>query len=373
MNSTIELTSADMAGKTEIYLKLAPTSDVIDKQSTIVHDGNNFVSLSEQNYSQLLQGSYKLTYNSTAQKGQYAKLAILETRSINITLTEASKQMLTDKLTLIAGHGDKNDVKITTPSTSNTINVDKGTEETLILSFAIKENKYFIPNITVNNQVYPTVDTGMTDEEGHILICSTLKGSAASVSSLKVDLSIFAEVTTNNESETIQELNASYEVMKEGALINAGEYGLTANDTAKDPMVNDVLVTFDLGLTKDAVEAHEVADGMEVHLGLDVVTFADGDYKVVRNHEGQVEALDTTCKFIRDPGTGEVKGLDVAFTSDKFSEYSIVSANWSPAVPEESTTAQTGDNLPIMSLFAIAGIALCFVLFSNRKSKIIRK
>lgn len=374
LTDKVDITPETMATNTKVYLKLNPVgNNAINKEATKVSDGASWMGMNDSDYTKLKNGEYFIAYDASKTNGQYAHLQILETRAIDITLTQASKQMLTNQLTLIAGYGDRNDVKLNSPQLKNALYVDKATTKKLILSFAILNETYFIPNITVNGQVYKTVDTGMFDEEGHIIICSTLEGSAASASSFQVDLSIFAQVLTENKSSTIQELNASYEVMKEGALINDGEYGLTANDTAKDPMVNDALVTFDLGLTKDDVEAHEVADGMEVHLGLDAATFADGNYMVVRNHEGQVEALDTTCELIRDSGTGEVKGLDVAFTSDKFSEYSIVSANWQPVVPEESTTPQTGDATPIIPFVIASLFALGLVATNSRKNALSNK
>ena len=376
ITSTVDITPQMMDTNTQVYLKLDPDeNNAINKEATKVSDGTSWMGMNDSDYTNLKTGDYFITYNDTTTYGQYAHLQILETRAIDITLTEASKQMLTDKLTLIAGHGDKNDVKITTPSTSNTINVDKGTEETLILSFAIKENKYFIPNITVNNQVYPTVDTGMTDEEGHILICSTLKGSAASVSSFKVDLSIFAQLTctTDSESMEIVEDLTRYEYMKDGEIVNDGNYSLAGSDTEKDHAVNDALATYDLSLSKDGDAVSEITGGIDTHLLLDASVFTEEEYKVVRNHEGQVEALDTTCEVVRDPGTGVVKGIEVAFNSDKFSEYSIVPANWQPAVPEESTTAQTGDATPIIPFVIAALFALGLVAISSKKNALSNK
>lgn len=378
-SGTTTLSSTDMGSSSYIYLKVLPNgNNLINKEYTQVSDGSQFIDV---NYDQLKEGTYKLTYDSTKENGQCANLGIIETRQITINLTEASKDMITKNLTLIAGHGDRNDVKVTTPSTTNTLYVDKGTTDKLILSFAIKNGMYFIPSITVNNQVYSTVDTGTTDEEGNLIICSTLEGSAARVNSFQVDLSVYAQMTCESNSETmeiVQDLT-KYEYMKDGQVVNEGTYSLTGSDTENDSSVNDVIATYDLSLEKDGVATGEITGGIETHLLLDATVFTEEEYKVVRNHEGQVEALDTTCEVVRDPGTGEVKGIEVAFNSDKFSDYSIVPASWQPVNPDqptnpsETTGTQTGDNLPIMSLFAIAGIALCFVLFSNRKSKIIRK
>lgn len=321
------LTSTDMGAATYVFLKVEPNgNNIINKEYTKVSDGSQYIDV---DYDQLIAGTYKLNYDPNKDNGQCADLGIIETRQITINLTEASKDMITQNLTLIAGHGDRNDVKVTTPSTSNTLYVDKGTEQKLILSFAIKNGKYFLPSITVNNQVYSTVDTGMTDEYGNLIICSTLEGSVARVNSFQVDLSVYAQMTCESNSETmeiVQDLT-KYEYMKDGQVVNEGVYSLTGSDTENDPSVNDVIATYDLSLEKDGVATGEITGGIETHLLLDATVFTEEEYKVVRNHEGQVEALDTTCEVIRDPGTGEVKGIEVAFNSDKFSDYSIVPAN----------------------------------------------
>ena len=376
MDSTKELAPTDMTGKTEISLKLTPTSDaLIDKQSTIVHDGNNFVSLTEQDYSQLLQGSYKLPYNSTAQKGQYAKLAILETRVVNVTLTDDSKDMLTDKFTLILGHGDKNDVKVTKPDRTNNVRIDKGTEQRLIISFAIKSETYFIPYITVNNVKYQTIDTGMHDEDDHVIICSTLEGAAASKDTFQVDLSIYAQPECHSRSQSMEIVQeaTSYEYMLEGEVVNTGVFALNGTDTQTDPQVENAVATYDLELTKDGVPESEIPGGMNMHLLLSASTYSEQDYKVVRNHDGVVEELDTTCEVVRNRETGEVMGIDVGFNSDKFSDYSIVPANWQPVVPEESTTAQTGDATPIIPFVIAALFALGLVAISSKKNVLSNK
>ena len=369
LNSTKELTSTDMAGQNEIYLKLAPNSHAIDKQLTIVHDGNSFVSLNEQSYTELLQGTYKLTYNPNAQKGQYAKLAILETRSVSVTLTDDSKQMLTQNFTLILGHGDKNDVKVTQPESTNNVRIDKGTEQRLIISFAIKSDTYFIPYITVNNVKYQTIDTGMHDEDDHVIICSTLEGSAASVSSFKVDLSIFAQPTCTSDSSSMEIVQdaTSYEYMLEGQVVNAGTFALNGSDTQIDSQVENAIATYDLKLTKDGSPASVISGGMDMHLLLSTSTYSEQDYKVVRNHDGVVEELDTTCEVVKDRETGEVKGIDVGFNSDKFSNYSIVPANVQPVTPEESTTAQTGDSTPIIPIAVAVLCAFGLVVLSLKK------
>lgn len=375
----ITLTPEQLEGASCVYLKVTPNgNNIINKEYTKVSDGSDYIDV---DYDKLMAGEYKLDYDSTKENGQCADLGIIETRKITINLTEASKDMIHENLTLIAGYGDRNDVKVTTPSTSNTLYVDKGTEQKLILSFAIKNGKYFIPSITVNNQVYSTVDTGMTDEDGNLIICSTLEGSAARVNSFQVDLSVYAQITCESTSETMEIVEdlTKYEYMKDGQVVNEGSYSLTGSDTENDPSVNDVIATYDLSLEKDGVATGEITGGIETHLLLDATVFTEEEYKVVRNHEGQVEALDTTCEVVRDPGTGEVKGIEVAFNSDKFSDYSIVPVNWQPVNPDqptnpsETTGTQTGDNLPIMPLLAITGIALCFVLYSNRKEKTICK
>ena len=263
-------------------------------------------------------------------------------------------------------HNHFHEIKL--PDLTNTLFVDNATSKKLILSFAILNETYFIPSITVNNQVYQTVDTGMVDEEGHIIICSTLEGSAASASSFQVDLSIFAQLTctTDSESMEIVENLTRYEYMKDGKVVNDGSYSLAGSDTEKDPAVNDALATYDLSLSKDGDAVSEITGGIDTHLLLDASVFTEEEYKVVRNHEGQVEALDTTCEVVRDPGTGDVKGIEVAFTSDKFSDYSIVPANWQPVAPEESTTAQTGDATPIIPFVIAALFALGLVAISSR-------
>lgn len=362
-----------MAGKTEISLKLTPTSDaLIDKQSTIVHDGNNFVSLAEQDYSQLLQGSYKLPYNSTAQKGQYAKLAILETRSVTVTLTEDSSKMLVKDFTLILGHGDKNDVKVKNPGLKKDVRVDKGTTERLIISFAINSETYFIPYITVNNVKYQTIDTGMHDEDDHVIICSTLEGSAASVSSFQVDLSIFAQPSCTSDSSSMEIVQdaTSYKYMLEGQVVNAGKFALNGTDTQTDPQVENAVATYDLELTQDDVPVSEIPGGMDMHLLLRTSTYSEQDYKVVRNHDGVVVELDTTCEVVRDRETGEVKGIDVGFNSDKFSEFSIVPVNAEPVVPvEPQVAAQTGDNMHYGILVFILAVSAFVVYRTVRRSK----
>ena len=363
MNSTKELTPTDMAGKTEIYLQLAPTSDVIDKQLTIVHDGNDFVSLTEQDYSQLLQGSYKLTYNSTAQKGQYAKLAILETRLVTVSLTDASSKMLANNFTLMLGHGDKNDVKVTDIGTTNNIRIDKGTTDKLIMSFAIRSETYFIPYITVNGQKYETVDTGMHDEEEHVIICSTLEGDAAKPDTFQVDLSIYArpECESRSQSMEIVQHATSYKYMLEGEVVNTGVFALNGTDTQTDPQVENAVATYDLELTQDDVPVSEIPGGMDMHLLLRTSTYSEQDYKVVRNHEGVVEELDTTCEVVRNRETGEVMGIDVGFNSDKFSDFSVVPVNAEPVVPvEPQVAAQTGDSIP----YGIALVVLAVSAFA---------
>ena len=369
------LTSTDMGAATYVFLKVEPNdNNIINKEYTKVSDGSQYIDV---DYDQLIAGTYKLNYDPNKDNGQCADLGIIETRQITINLTEASKDMITQNLTLIAGHGDRNDVKVTTPSPSNTLYVDKGTEQKLILSFAIKNGKYFIPSITVNNQVYSTVDTGMTDEDGNLIICSTLEGSAARVNSFQVDLSVYAQLICKNNSETMEIVKdlTKYEYMKDGQVVNNGTYSLTGSDTENDPSVNDAIATYDLSLEKDGVATGEITGGIETHLLLDATVFTEEEYKVVRNHEGQVEALDTTCGVVRNPGTGEVIGIEVAFNSDKFSDYSIVPANWQPVNPDQPSNpsetsfasagtnieTNTGDNL--IAIYVL-GIAIMTGLFS---------
>lgn len=367
------LTAEDMKDLKEIYLLIKPNQDaIIDKESTIIHNGDNFVSLKDQDYIDLEAGKYKLTYNPNAKKGQYAKLAILETRLVTVSLTDASSKMLANNFTLMLGHGDKNDVKVTDIGTMNNIRIDKGTTDKLIMSFAIRSETYFIPYITVNGQKYETVDTGMHDEEEHVIICSTLEGDAAKPDTFQVDLSIYArpECESRSESMKIVQEATSYDYMIDGVVVNKGDYKLSGSDTPTDPQVENAVATYDLELTKDSIPETDITGGMDIHLLLKPSTYSVQDYKVVRNHDGVVEELDTTCEVVRNRETGEVEGVDVGFNSDKFSDFSVVPVNSQPVVPEDTqVTAQTGDNIPYGIALVVLAVSAFAVYRTARRPK----
>ncbi|MCQ2751536.1 MAG: hypothetical protein MJ189_00270 [Coriobacteriales bacterium] len=368
--SSLDLDLTTESGPVTIYLKVAPSgNNIINKEATKVSDGNNFIDI---DYEKLKTGEFNFSCDPAATNGQSASLAITKTRQIAITLTEASKQMLTNQITLIAGYGDRNDVTVSTPNLSNTIYVDEGTSNKLVLSFAIKNLTYFIPSVTVNGQVYQTTDTGMVDEEENIIICATLNGAAAAASSFQVDLSIFAQLTCTSSSTTMEivEDATKYELMKDGEIVNEGNFALNGADTDADAAVNDALATYDLSLTKDGAEAHEITDGIEIHLLLDNTVFTGEDYKVVRNHDGVIEALDTMCEVVHDPSTGQVKGVDVGFTTDKFSNYSIVEGDWELAETTGTTedgATNTGDTLPVLPLTVFASLGIVGACIIVRK------
>lgn len=362
-----------MQGAKEILLQIKPNYGVINKESTIIHNGNKFISLTNQDYEQLLYGNYKLTYNPNAQKGQYAQLSTLETRSVKVSLTEASSKILSKDFTLILGYGDKNDVKVINPKQTNDIRIDKGTTKKLNISFAIKSDIYFIPYIKVNGEKYETFDTGIPDEEGNVIICSTLEGSAASVASFQVDLSIYAQPECNSKSQSMKIVQdaTSYDYMIDGEVVNDGVYKLSGSDTQTDPQVENAVATYDLELTKDDDPVTTITGGMDMHLLLSTSTYSEQDYKVVRNHDGVVEELDTTCEVVRNRETGEVEGIDVGFTSDKFSDFSVVPVNVQPVIPEESqTVAQTGDNIPVALVLMVLVTSAFVICRTIRKNHI---
>ena len=360
-----------MQGAKEILLQIKPNYGVINKESTIIHDGDKFISLTNQDYEQLEHGNYKLTYNPNAQKGQYAQLSTLETRPVKVSLTEASSKILSKDFTLILGYGDKNDVKVISPKQTNDIRIDKGTTKKLNISFAIKSDIYFIPYIKVNGEKYETFDTGIPDEEGNVIICSTLEGDAAKPDTFQVDLSIYAqpECYSRSQSMEIVEDATSYDYMIDGEVVNDGVYKLSGSDTQTDPQVENAVATYDLELTRGDEPVTTITGGMDMHLLLSTSTYSEQDYKVVRNHDGVVEELDTTCEVVRNRETGEVEGIDVGFTSDKFSDFSIVPVNVQPVIPEESqTVAQTGDNIPValvLMVLVTSAFVVCRVARKN--------
>lgn len=373
LTETKKLTSEDMGDKTELFFKITPNAGAIDKQSTIVHNGNNFVTLEDQDYKDLEAGKFRLAFDTTSNKGQYAKLATFETREVTVNFEEPSKAMLANNFTLILGHGDKNDVKVPKPKLTNSVLIDKGTTEKLNISFSIKNDKYFIPYITVNEKKYETFDTGMLDEDKYLIICSTLSGDDAKVNNFKIDLSIYARPECESRCESMEIVPdlTSYDYMIDGEVVNDGVFALSGADTQTDPQVENAVATYDLKLTKDSEPATKITGGMDIHLLLKTSTYSEQDYKVVRNHDGVVEELDTTCEVVRDRETGEVKGIDVGFNSDKFSDFSVVPANAEPVVPvDPQATAQTGDDIPVAFVLMVLATSAFVVFRTIRKNHI---
>lgn len=373
LTKSTDLSAVDMGDEKVLFFQIKPKDGAIDKESTIVHDGNNFVTLKDQDYKDLEAGGFSLTFDTTSKKGQYAKLATFERRKVTVNFDEPSMAMLADNFTLILGHGDKNDVKVPKPGLTNSVLIDKGTTEKLNISFSIKNDKYFIPYITVNEKKYETVDTGRLDEGKYLIICSTLSGDDAKDDTFKIDLSIYAQPECNSRSQSMEIVQdaTSYDYMIDGKVVNDGVFALSGTDKQTDPQVENAVATYDLKLTQDSEPATKINGGMDIHLLLKTSTYSEQDYKVVRNHDGVVEELDTTCEVVRDRETGEVKGIDVGFNSDKFSDFSVVPANAEPVVPiDPQATAQTGDDIPV-ALVLMVLVTSAFVVFRTiRKNHI---
>lgn len=281
-------------------------------------------------------------------------------RTATFVINKASFDMLSTTTgggTLCVGHGDKNDVTKTIPSSSNSsegwswkATMAADTSKKLNISIAINSQKYFIPTIRVNEDPLETFDTGVKDASGNIFIGAVVTGEKAAAETFTIDLSMGAVATVNKATSSesgVDRVDASYSIFENGKETSFGagtEMTLTVKDSDQTASIENAVSSFDLSLVVDKATAAELNTPVDIAMKLDTNVYKSGNYTVFREH-GNEQPTDLKAAYDSETGT-------LSFSSNKFSRYTIVKlegGNDNPPGTEEDNNKvriQLDNNVP---------------------------
>lgn len=293
--------------------------------------------------------------------------AMQDTPSMQVTLDmdSVSKTFLGKSKGLEVNCGsEKPEIFKDIPEGGVNVNVD-ASAPSYGVGFTI-DRKYFLPYIDINGQKMQTTDWGGASEGETKIAVGLKEGFFKDGETYTLKLTVYVEPNTNWDGATgLKDVSVQYNMMDEGQeCINTDNSEVFISDT-ENPEIENAVSSFEINVNIDKQQQTETQGDFDFDLKLDANKFSAENYGVVREHEGQLEEIESDY----DSEHGELR-----FSSNKFSTYTIVEKEVEPVNPDNpgaeeanAESAQTGD----MTFAIVAG--LCIIAIAAGATLTIRK